>query len=175
MYRLIEENELKRILNKVLEKCFNKSIVLPTKYHVLISIIIALISILTYLVVLLIVFKNSTAKNGFKLNAKDGTHGTADWMTDKEAEKVLGLNNEPGILLGKKNGKPVVLPFKSYFNKNILVLGSPGSMKSIAFILLNILPIILGILVWFKSSVAIKNGKRDGITLFIQIFNAFFI
>ena len=140
----------------VLEKCFNKSIILPTKYHILISINLALISILVYLVVLLVVFKNSTAKNGFKLNAKDGTHGTADWMTDKEAEKVLGLNNEPGILLGKKNGKPVVLPFKSYFNKNILVLGSPGSMKSIAFILLNILQFCL-----YGKSMIISDSKGD--------------
>ena len=140
----------------VLEKCFNKSIILSTKYHVLISIILALISILVYLVVLLVVFKNSTAKNGFKLNAKNGTHGTADWMTDKEAEKVLGLNNEPGILLGKKNGKPVVLPFKSYFNKNILVLGSPGSMKSIAFILLNILQLCL-----YGKSMIISDSKGD--------------
>lgn len=140
----------------VLEKCFNKSIILPTKYHLKISTTIALISILVYFVVLLVVSKNSTVKNGFKLNSKIGTHGTADWMTDKEAEKVLGLNNEPGILLGKKNGKPVVLPFKSYFNKNILVIGSPGSMKSIAFILLNILQLCK-----YGKSMIISDSKGD--------------
>lgn len=140
----------------VLEKCFNKSIILPTKYYLIISITIALISILVYLVVLLAVFKNSTVKNGFKLNSKIGTHGTADWMTNKEAEKVLGLNNEPGILLGKKNGKSVVLPFKSYFNKNILIIGSPGSMKSIAFILLNILQLCK-----YGKSMIISDSKGD--------------
>ncbi len=140
----------------VLEKCFNKDINLLTKYYIIISITIALISILTYLAMLLIIFKNSTAKNGLKLKAKDGTHGTADWMTEKESEKVLGLNNEPGILLGKKNGKSVVLPFKSYFNKNILVIGSPGSMKSISFILLNILQLCL-----YGKSMIISDSKGD--------------
>lgn len=140
----------------VLEKCFNKSIILPTKYYLIIPITIALISILTYFVVLLVVFRNSTVKNGFKLNSKIGTHGTADWMTNKEAEKVLGLNNEPGILLGKKNGKSVVLPFKSYFNKNILIIGSPGSMKSIAFILLNILQLCK-----YGKSMIISDSKGD--------------
>lgn len=140
----------------ILEKCFNKSIILPTKYYLIIPITIALISILVYLIVLLVVFKNSTVKNGFKLNSKVGTHGTADWMTNKEAEKVLGLNNEPGILLGKKSGKSVVLPFKSYFNKNILIIGSPGSMKSIAFILLNILQLCK-----YGKSMIISDSKGD--------------
>lgn len=140
----------------ILEKCFNKSIILPTKYYLIIPITIALISILVYLIVFLVVFKNSTVKNGFKLNSKIGTHGTADWMTNKEAEKVLGLNNEPGILLGKKNGKSVVLPFKSYFNKNILIIGSPGSMKSIAFILLNILQLCK-----YGKSMIISDSKGD--------------
>lgn len=140
----------------ILEKCFNKSIILPTKYYLIIPITIALISILVYLIVLLVVFKNSTVKNGFKLNSKIGTHGTADWMTNKEAEKVLGLNNEPGILLGKKSGKSVVLPFKSYFNKNILIIGSPGSMKSIAFILLNILQLCK-----YGKSMIISDSKGD--------------
>lgn len=41
----------------VLEKCFNKNIILPIKFYVLISIILALISILAYLVVLLLFLK----------------------------------------------------------------------------------------------------------------------
>ena len=140
----------------LLEKCFNRTIILQTKYHVLISIILALISILILIVELLVIYKNKTAQNGIKLNSKDGSHGTADWMTDKEAQNVLGLNNEPGILLGKKNGKPVVLPFESYFNKNILVIGSPGSMKSIAFILLNILQLCK-----YGKSMIISDSKGD--------------
>lgn len=50
--------------------------------------------------------------------------GTANWLNDNELKNVLNINNEPGILLGKKNESPVVLPFSSYFNKNILVAGS---------------------------------------------------
>jgi len=146
---------IKNYLN-ILEKCFNRNIIIDTKYHVIISIILALISILIYIGTLLITFRNKTLQNGIKINSEDGSHGTADWMNDKEAEQVLGLNNEPGIILGKKNGKPVVLPFKSYFNKNILVLGSPGSMKSVAFILLNILQ-----LCEYGKSMIISDSKGD--------------
>ena len=44
----------------VLEKCFNKDINLLTKYYIIISITIALISILTYLAMLLIIFKSKS-------------------------------------------------------------------------------------------------------------------
>ena len=39
----------------------------------------------------------------------------------------------PGIILGKKNGDIIKLPFSSHFNKNIAVFGSSGSMKTIRF------------------------------------------
>lgn len=108
----------------VLEKCFDRTIILSQKYNVLIIAILALISILIYISVLLAVFKNKEAQNGIKLKSKEGTYGTAEWLTDNEAEDILGLNNEPGVLLGKKNNRNVTLPFDSYFNKNILVIGS---------------------------------------------------
>lgn len=108
----------------VLEKCFNRNIFLSTKYNALISIIFALISILIYIAILLAVFKNKEAQKGIKIKTENGTYGTAEWLTDNEAENILGLNNEPGILLGKKNNSDVTLTFNSYFNKNILVIGS---------------------------------------------------
>ena len=108
----------------VLEKCFNRSIYLPTKYHLLLSIIFAFISILIYISLLLVVFKNQEVQKGINLKAEDGTYGTANWLNINEASKILGLNDEPGILLGKKDGKDVLLPFDSFFNKNILVIGS---------------------------------------------------
>ena len=39
----------------------------------------------------------------------------------------------PGIILGKKNGDIIKLPFSSHLNKNIAVFGSSGSMKTIRF------------------------------------------
>ncbi|MGN1302116.1 MAG: hypothetical protein ACI4VO_00450 [Clostridia bacterium] len=108
----------------LLKKCFNRDIFLSTKYNGLISIVFALISTLIYIVILLAVFKNKEAQKGIKLKTENGTYGTAEWLTDNEAKTILGLNNEPGILLGKKNNRDIILPFSSYFNKNILVIGS---------------------------------------------------
>jgi len=39
----------------------------------------------------------------------------------------------PGVILGKKNNDIIKLPFNSFFNKNITVFGSSGSMKTIRF------------------------------------------
>lgn len=64
------------------------------------------------------------------LKTEDGTHGTANWMNEKEMTEVLSFD-KPGIILGKYNNKFVKLPFDSYFNKNICVFGSSGSMKTI--------------------------------------------
>ena len=52
-------------------------------------------------------------------------------MPENEINQVLGFNETPGIILGKYNGNIVKLPFDSYFNKNIMVFGSSGSMKTI--------------------------------------------
>lgn len=140
----------------VLSKCFNKTIILPQKYIVLISAIFALISTLIYLAILLVAFGNKEAQKGIKLKTNDGTYGTANWSTNDEAQKILGLNNEPGILFGKKDNRNVVLPFNSHFNKNILVIGSSGSMKSIGFILPNILQ-----LAQYNKSMIITDPKGE--------------
>lgn len=59
--------------------------------------------------------------------------GTADWLNDNEIDEILGRNNVPGIILGKRNNDIIKLPFDSFFNKNISVFGSSGSMKTIRF------------------------------------------
>ena len=56
--------------------------------------------------------------------------GTADWLNDNEIDGILGRNNVPGIILGKRNNDIIKLPFDSFFNKNISVFGSSGSMKT---------------------------------------------
>lgn len=116
----------------VLEKCFGKSIVLSGGKYTLICFIIALISILIVIDILFVFKKKSGENKGINFKEDDGTHGTANWMNEKEMTEVLSFD-KPGIILGKYNNKFVKLPFDSYFNKNICVFGSSGSMKTIRF------------------------------------------
>ena len=54
-------------------------------------------------------------------------------MDESTIKSILTLEDIPGIILGKYNDNIVKLPLKSYFNKNICVFGSSGSMKTIRF------------------------------------------
>lgn len=105
----------------VLEKCFGKNIVLTSNLYALICFIIALILILIVLDILLVLFKKENENKGIKIKEEDGTYGTAKWMNEKNISEVLGLNDVPGIILGKYNNNIVKLPFDSHFNKNICV------------------------------------------------------
>ncbi len=116
----------------ILNKCFNNSIILTNKLHVIICIILALISILILTDILLVLKKKNEETKGIKFKKEDGTYGTSKWMEEKEIAKVLSFD-KPGIILGKQNNKLVKLPFDSHFNKNICVFGSSGSMKTIRF------------------------------------------
>lgn len=123
---------IKKYIN-VLNICFGKNIVLTNNLYAIICIIIALISILLILDISLILFKKQNENRGINFKTEDGTYGTANWMQEDEMSKVLGFNNVPGIILGKHHENIVKLPFDSYFNKNICVFGSSGSMKTIRF------------------------------------------
>ena len=114
-----------------LEKCFDKNISLANNLYASICFIIAFISILIVLDILLVLFKKQEENKGIKFKTEDGTYGTSNWMPENEINQVLGFNETPGIILGKYNGNIVKLPFNSYFNKNIMVFGSSGSMKTI--------------------------------------------
>lgn len=116
---------------EILNKCFDKNIVISNGNYMLICSIIALISILTILDILLVVNKKTNENKGVKIKSEDGTFGTANWMQENEITQVLGINDTPGIILGKYKENIVKLPFDSYFNKNICVFGSSGSMKTI--------------------------------------------
>ena len=115
----------------VLEKCFGKNIVLTSNLYALICFIIALISILIVLDILLVLFKKQEENKGIKIKTEDGTFGTSNWMPKSEMKQILSINDIPGVILGKYLGNIVKLPFDSYFNKNIMVFGSSGSMKTI--------------------------------------------
>ena len=115
----------------VLEKCFGKNIVLTSNLYALICFIIALISILIVLDILLVLFKKQEENKGIKIKTEDGTFGTSNWMPESEIKQILSINDIPGVILGKYLGNIVKLPFDSYLNKNIMVFGSSGSMKTI--------------------------------------------
>lgn len=104
----------------VLSECFEKNIVLNGNLYALICVIFALISILIVLDILLVFFKKQEVNKGINFKSEDGTHGTANWMSEDEMTNVLSFD-KPGIILGKYNNKIVRLPFESYFNKNICV------------------------------------------------------
>ena len=140
---------------EILNKCFQKNIVLTSNLYGFICFIIALISILIILDILLVLFKSKKENKGINFKSEDGTYGTANWMSENEISQVLGVNNVPGIILGKYNDDIVKLPFKSYFNKNITVFGSSGSMKTIGFLLTNLLELSL-----YKKSIIVTDPKR---------------
>lgn len=118
---------------KILSECFNKNIVISNFYYAIICSVIALISILIIIGIKLIIFYKQDEIKGINLKSEDGTFGTADWLSDNELNSILGKNNVPGLILGKKDNDIIKLPFSSYFNKNIAVFGSSGSMKTIRF------------------------------------------
>ena len=116
---------------EILNMCFGKDIVLTNNLYIFICSIIALISIFIVLDILLVIFKTKSKNKGIKIKTEDGTYGTSNWMSENEIKQILGINDTPGIILGKYKGNIVKLPFDSYFNKNIIIFGSSGSMKTI--------------------------------------------
>lgn len=115
----------------ILNECFNKNIIINQFYYAFICSIIAFISILIAIGIKLVVYYKTDEIKGVNLKAEDGTFGTANWLNDNDIDNILGRNNVPGLILGKKNNDIIKLPFASYFNKNIAVFGSSGSMKTI--------------------------------------------
>lgn len=98
---------------------------------------------------------------------KNSLLGSADWLNIFEAKKVFNLSLSPGILFGKHSGMPVVLPPSAGGNRNVAVLGPPGSMKSRGYVRNNLFQAV-------KSgwSVVVTDPKgeltRDFRTFFIK-------
>lgn len=151
---IIIDTNIKKYI-EILNQCFNKNIIITNKLYDIICCIIALISILIIIDILLVLKKKTNENKGIKIKTEDGTFGTAKWMEEKEISNVLSFN-KPGIILGKYNGKIVRLPFESYFNKNICVFGSSGSMKTIGFLLTNLLELSK-----YKKSIVVTDPKGE--------------
>ncbi|KHO63169.1 conjugal transfer protein TraG [Thermoanaerobacter sp. YS13] len=101
--------------------------------------IFLLISIPAIIVLIILARATDYRTQGVKYLKDDGTHGTANWMTVEEAKKVLGIGTNKGLILGKIGSKVVTLPTDTFLNRNVAIFGSPGSMKSRAYIRTNIL------------------------------------
>ena len=141
---------------ETLNICFNKNIILTTNLYTIICFIIALISIFIVLDILLVLFKKENENKGINFKTEDGTYGTSNWMSEDEMKNILGFNDPPGIILGKKDNNIVKLPFDSFLNKNICVFGSSGSMKSIGFLLTNLLELSK-----YKKSIIVTDPKAE--------------
>lgn len=111
-----------------------------TNPTVLKAYLIFLVISIPTIIVLVILAKSTDYKgHGIKYLRDDGTHGTANWMTVQEAKKILGIGTNKGLILGRIGSKVVTLPPDSFLNRNVAVFGSPGSMKSRAYIRTNML------------------------------------
>ena len=141
---------------KVLNNCFNISITLTDFYHTFICSVIAFISILITIVIKLIIFYKDEEIKGINLKSEDGTFGTSNWLNESEMNSILGKNDTPGLILGKKDGDIIKLPFDSHFNKNICVFGSSGSMKTIGFLITNLLELLK-----YKKSIIVTDAKGE--------------
>ena len=69
-----------------------------------------------------------------------GTYGTARWMNETEAKKVYEVGpveNVTGAILGQftQDGEEVIaLPFEPTGNRNLILIGPPGSGKSFGYV-----------------------------------------
>jgi type IV secretion system protein VirD4 len=96
--------------------------------------LISLIAVVVFVFIKLhnIFDKGEYDERNFK-RAREGTYGTAAWMSDKEMKKVLEVatpSEAMGTILGEKNGKVVCLPHDTRLNRHIFVCGATGTMKS---------------------------------------------
>lgn len=141
---------------EIVNICFNKNIILTNKLYAIICVLIVFISILIVLDILLVIFKKKDENNGIIFKPENGTYGTSDWMKLVEIKQILTINDIPGIILGKFENYIVKLPLDSYFNKNICVFGSSGSMKTTAFLLTNLLELSK-----YKKSIIVTDPKTE--------------
>lgn len=141
---------------EILNICFNENIFLSNKLYAIISFTIAFISILIILDILLVISKGKNENKGIIFKPENGTYGTSDWMPENEIKEVLSIDDVPGIILGKYNENIVKIPLNSYFNKNICVFGSSGSMKTTAFLLTNLLELSK-----YRKSIIVTDPKAE--------------
>lgn len=72
--------------------------------------------------------------------SEKGTYGTAEWMTREEANEVYeitNIDNARGVILAQyteHGDEAICLPEDTKDNRNIIILGSPGTGKSYCYV-----------------------------------------
>lgn len=108
---------------------------------------IALIFAFALTFVAAMVFRKNMDLNGAKeiddrgmITSNAGTYGTAEWMSEAEAKQVYEVGpveNVTGTILGQftQEGEEVIaLPFEPTGNRNLILIGPPGSGKSFGYV-----------------------------------------
>lgn len=108
---------------------------------------IALIFAFALTFVAAMVFRKNMDLNGAKeiddrgmITSNAGTYGTAEWMSEAEAKqvyKVGPVEKVTGTILGQftQEGEEVIaLPFEPTGNRNLILIGPPGSGKSFGYV-----------------------------------------
>lgn len=108
---------------------------------------IALIFAFALTFVAAMIFRKNMDLNGAKeiddrgmITSNAGTYGTAEWMSEAEAKQVYEVGpveNVTGTILGQftQEGEEVIaLPFEPTGNRNLIIIGPPGSGKSFGYV-----------------------------------------
>lgn len=108
---------------------------------------IALIFAFALTFVAAIIFRKNMDLNGAKeiddrgmITSNAGTYGTAEWMSEAEAKQVYEVGpveKVTGTILGQftQEGEEVIaLPFEPTGNRNLILIGPPGSGKSFGYV-----------------------------------------
>lgn len=86
---------------------------------------------------------------------EDPSCGTSRWMTKAEVKKILSFGHGPGIIFGKMEGEPVRLD-SPRLNRNVIVWGPPGRMKTRALVVPNLLQAAFS-----NESCVVTDPKKD--------------
>lgn len=108
---------------------------------------IALIFAFALTFVAAMIFRKNMDLNGAKeiddrgmITSNAGTYGTAEWMSEAEAKQVYevgSVEKVTGTILGQftQEGEEVIaLPFEPTGNRNLILIGPPGSGKSFGYV-----------------------------------------
>lgn len=114
-----------------------------TSYGLAIALIFAFV--LTFVAAM--IFRKNMDLNGAKeiddrgmITSNAGTYGTAEWMSEAEAKQVYEVGpveKVTGTILGQftQEGEEVIaLPFEPTGNRNLILIGPPGSGKSFGYV-----------------------------------------
>ena len=116
---------------------------LTTGYGIISTLIFA--AAITFIVVILSK-KNTDLNSAREVDDRDmitsnaGTYGTAGWMSESQAKKVYEVGpveDVTGTILGQftQDGEEVIaLPFEPTGNRNLILIGPPGSGKSFGYV-----------------------------------------